>query len=168
MALKIVAENDEAELRRKQAIGEIGYPLRTLAANMLRSMRGAGEPVHLAGEMVAVLDAMQAYRDTMGHYPESHVLRSILNFRDDTLETRQISDGPREWALAEERVIAGALQNAASRLCHQRAQLAAGRHEMIEGIRVIEDIRSANALAIATAPAKRRKKHRKASSEFGL
>jgi hypothetical protein len=164
MALKIVVENDDAELQRNGAIAVLERALKRLAANLLRSVRGAGRPAILGDEMVAVMRAMQEYRDVVGHYPESELLSAILRFREPDELTERLSKEEAERHSAEERLLAGALQTVASRLLDQRTQEASGRTELYEGFRLLEDIRRENFLRANRVIGRDTRKSRKAKS----
>lgn len=42
--LTVVAQNDEAEMRKQRALDALHWPTREMAANLLRVMRGHGRP----------------------------------------------------------------------------------------------------------------------------
>jgi hypothetical protein len=132
-------------------MAEVSRTLREMTANLLRVIRGAGKPYEIGQQAAALVEALVKYRDVTGAWPDD--LSEVLSIeRDmDNLEGHQL-----DRADAEQRVISGALQVAASRLIGQTAHASVGSCEMYEGINAIADMREegrAKALS-ATRPRK--------------
>lgn len=133
--MKIVAENSESDIKRRQARDEVVWPLTELTANLLRVTRGAGKPYEIGRQAVALINAMQNHWDVVGQYPSSDELTVAL----DIDPSREFLEGGGEEFYeevhAQQQVIRGALQIAASRLLSQRTQESAGERELREGTR---------------------------------
>ncbi len=78
--LKLVNENSKAEVDREWARARIRWPMKELAANLIRVTRGAGRVYDLPRQMVDVLEAMEAYRDVAGCYPSDYGLQQLCRF----------------------------------------------------------------------------------------
>lgn len=131
--MKIVSEQSEEDFARRRAVEGLSWPLRTLAANMLRVVRGAGRPWELPQQMAAVLTACEEYREAVGSYPSSDEISGPIN-------VRYPADGRRRDAFdgAAAEMVQGALQMAASQIIGQSTQEAAGRSELFDGVRRLE------------------------------
>ncbi len=57
----------------------VGWPLRELAANIIRVVRGAGKSYEIAGQCVSVIEAFQQYRDKVGQWPSSWEIDQALS-----------------------------------------------------------------------------------------
>jgi hypothetical protein len=133
--VRVVVENSEAEVARRRAADEIIWPLEQLAANLIRTVRGAGTPGRLASQMVAVLTKFERYRDAVGSYPSGGEISEALSIRYRHHEGGTDYD---EFEYAEADVVQGALQIAASELLGQSAQKSAGQTELLAGVRRLE------------------------------
>ena len=154
MAMRIVSSRTEAELEadrrerdRLDALSDIRRALRTLTANLLRVARGNGHPWKLARQMLDFIEAYQAHWDVAGHYPTSWEMTACIDYDAALEEIRPGYSSPDSPAFDLElgkRITAdGALQMVASRLLHQIPQQAAGSRELIGGLRLIDEARSA-------------------------
>lgn len=151
--LYLAADNELPDVRRKRAELDLEWPLKQLAANMLRIVRGAGKPYEVGQQCARVIDAYHKYRATVGEWPPSHVIGEILSIR--YRENRAKTDRAIEWEDAKQQMIAGGLQAAASQILGQLTQERAGESEMFDGLRVIERQREENrAAASASKPKK--------------
>jgi hypothetical protein len=137
--LTIVAESglpttaiDSAELEKAQANLELGWATREMTANLLRVIRGAGKPYELPQQIIdlgdSILDASKSARKWAIWSAMEETLQSGIPNSFDAAEAAS-SDGP---------IAKGALQFVASRLVGQNAQEAAGRREIVNGIRKLE------------------------------
>lgn len=140
----------EAEIERKRrdddlhrVCDQLHWRLRDLAANMMRVARGAGKPYEIGKQCVSVIDAMQSYRNLAGFYPSSGELSEMLNLRQFERD-HGLRGSESAWYMAEQKMVRGALQMAASTLLGQNTQHAAGSTELFEGFEVIEEIRDEN------------------------
>lgn len=152
MALRVVSSQTSTQIERNQAESDIEYPLRILAANLLRTVRGAGRPDELPGMMLHCLDVLEKYRKVVGHFPKAKVYRRFLSldaphfdpekWADDREQeaNKQLSmSGYPERIKGELMIHRGALQVAASRLVRQHTQEVLGEHEMFEGVHLLKD-----------------------------
>jgi hypothetical protein len=162
--MEVVSENSEAEIARGRASTRLEYPLRDLAANMLRVIRGAGKPHMLAAQMLEVLQIMQEYREASGYLPPPDEIKAILDIElpDSLLEN--ISEFEFREVDAERDMIRGALQIAASRLLGQLTQERTGDAELSKGFRarekLSEDRRRAHAKEMREAAQRAKPKRR--------
>jgi hypothetical protein len=138
--MKVVAENADEEHRVQEAQERTERALVELAANLLRVVRGAGRPYDIAQHSHDFLAAMKAYYATKGKAPFEPFREATLSVRRD-VPSRDFGASESFRAHAQDMVVRGALQIAASRLLGQAAQEAAGRAEMQQGIR---DLAEAN------------------------
>lgn len=136
--LRVAAENDQKTVDREMAKRDIKWPLRELAANIIRVVRGAGKSYEIAGQCLEVIEAFQRYRDKVGHWPSSWEIDEALSIRDE--RENNAYDEAWERECARESVVRGCLQVAASRLMGQNTQEQRGRSEMMEGVRELERI----------------------------
>jgi hypothetical protein len=148
-----VSERSDEEIRKSEAEERLNGPLRELAANILRVVRGAGAPERLGGQMNDCLDAFAKDREAFGHWPAPWTLADILKIENEAEVWRERSgldspdvqrwseDGTFDRAEAIHAICKGALQMTASRLLDQKTQAAAVEHEMYGGIRDLEEAR---------------------------
>jgi hypothetical protein len=134
-------DETETDLARRFAMQTVEDSLRTLAANILRTIRGAGSPHAILPQAQALIEAALSHREQTGQFPASEDIGKALDIDtpDDKLD--QMSPETEASVTARERMIHGALQIAASRLLEQRPQEAAGDTELREGIEDFEAAR---------------------------
>jgi hypothetical protein len=132
---RLISENSQAQIDKERAAAQVSWPLRDLAANLLRIIRGAGKPEEIIRQIDELIRALVAYKDATGQSPPPHELASMLDI--DRLKdwTANLRDAHLQRHYAEEQIIRGALQQAASRLLNQAPQTSAGEQEMHVGIR---------------------------------
>lgn len=130
--LTLAAESDPAELEKQQALRELGWNTSELAANLLRVMRGAGNPALLPQQIINLGEAILKVHETARAW-------AIWSAVEEKLQ-QAVPDyfGSHESEAALGSIAKGSLQYLASRLVVQRAQEASGRREMLEGIRELE------------------------------
>lgn len=112
--------------------------LRELTANLLRVMRGSGQPDRIAAQAAALAADFAAYRDVCGEDPCAEDVADALSF--EIVLPEDFDEGLSGWDRAMREMISGALQVAAAELLAQQAQAAAGRRELFAGYRQIEKI----------------------------
>lgn len=152
MALRVVSSQTSTQIERNYAEGELEFPFRNLAANIIRVVRGAGRPEDMIAQMLACLDAAEAYRKLTGHYPKAKIYRRFLNLAEFYFDPTTWADEKEKEAIlqlsmsgypekieAERMIHRGALQVAASRLLGQHTQEVAGDHEMYMGAHLLKD-----------------------------
>lgn len=138
--LRLAVENDQSDIDRERVRQGIEWPLSNLAANLLRVVRGAGKSHEIGEQCVAVLKAFQEYRDKVGHWPTSFEMEEALSIRQKE-RPNETYDEYWEWQHAQEDIMRGALQVAASRLVGQLTQEHRGRSDMMDGVRELDRIR---------------------------
>jgi hypothetical protein len=143
-ALKLVSDQPQPMVDEQRYKDGIRWPLRELAANLMRVARGAGKPYEIGPQVAGVLNAFEEYRAAVGHWPPSDVLANMLDLRRDYDDLVGLGEHNLNWTFAIQTVMRGSLQFAASELLGQNTQRAAGRSEMIEGVREVEEIRERN------------------------
>jgi len=136
----------EAELRTQEAEAKVKYALRRLAANIMRVTRGAGSSAELGHQMVACIEAMEAYRDVVGTWVPSWDLNQMLDpdkaqaeFRpwarqDEVSMARWEAEGTLDCEDAERDVRRACLRIAASMLVNQLPQMNRGETDLSEAI----------------------------------
>ena len=68
----------EDEAARVRAMETVHRSLRELAANLMRIVRGAGEPQRVRQQADALIASMVAYRNVVGHLPSSYEIGAAL------------------------------------------------------------------------------------------
>ncbi len=152
MTLKVVSSQTSTQIERNRAEGDLEFPFRNLAANILRIVRGAGRPEELVPQMVASLNAAEAYRALTGHHPRAKIYRRFLNLAEFYFDPTTWADDKEKEAIkhlamsgyperieAERMIHRGALQVAASRLLSQHTQEVSGDHELYAGVHLLKD-----------------------------
>jgi hypothetical protein len=130
-----------------QALEILEDALHQLTANLLRVVRGAGNPHQIGPDATACTDAMITYRNAYGLWPASDVLAEIVHFKGELAQYRtdrsqrdvasQEADTRRMAAKHE--ICRGVLQIIASDLLGQIPQRAAGESEFRQGINKFRD-----------------------------
>jgi uncharacterized membrane protein YccC len=139
--LRVVSERSERELQQEYASSTFERAVRELAANIMRVSRGAGRPVEIAPQALAVSKAAQAFWDAHQRWPADELHRFLDVSAPYRADRSEHADA---WQSAEDEIVDGALQIAASTLLGQLTQRAAGDKQMIRGVQEIERLREAN------------------------
>ncbi len=152
MRLKIVSSQTSTHIELNRAEGDLEFPFRDLAANVIRTVRGAGRPEDLVAQMSACLEAAEAYRKLTGHYPKAKIYRRFLNLAEFAFDPTKWADDREKEAInqlamsgypvrieAEGMIHRGAMQVAASRLLGQHTQEVLGDHELYMGVHLLKD-----------------------------
>ncbi|AJA10018.1 hypothetical protein SKP52_15700 [Sphingopyxis fribergensis] len=140
LELRLVSSTSKSEVDEEHARRRLTWPLRELTANLLRTVRGAGKPYAVAEQIFAVANALQEYREAAGCWPSEYDIRTALD-RDARWPEGKPND---DMGYGIDEMVDGSLQIAASQLVGQMPQEAAGRHQLFEGLKVVEDIRAKN------------------------
>ncbi len=137
-----VSEEPATDFAREDAEERVAAALRELTANLIRVTRGAGAAYDIGRQAVVLIEAMKKFRDAAGVWPSSDGLSAMLDIRP---EQRFSGEDGRRNALAgaEEVIMRGSLQMAASRLMGQQIQERMGQNEMRKGLSEIEALRQA-------------------------
>jgi hypothetical protein len=165
--MRVVSENSDDDLKRRQADEELGHAIRALTANLLRVTRGAGKPYEIGLQAQRAADAGLAYYEAFGRPPGADQYAKYLDIRLDREILSRVSDD--EWyrSYAEERIIRASLQISASRLVGQLTQERVAESDLYEAIRGLDEVREmgrkkmaaeAKAAEAATKPVRRKRK----------
>jgi hypothetical protein len=146
---------DETDLARRFAMQTVGDALLDLAANILRTVRGAGKPHAILPQAQALIETALSYRDQVGQFPSSEELGAALDIDTPAEKLDQMSADSEALVTARDSIVRGALQFAASKLLAQRPQEAAGDTEMREGIDAFEAARDERRKKLAAQQAPR-------------
>jgi hypothetical protein len=95
---------------------------------------GAGKPYELGRQAQAFVETLVAYRDAVGFFPSPEELASALSVERDREFMEGMTPENRAQIYAEQAIVRGSLQIAASRLLGQRTQESAGHDEMCGGM----------------------------------
>jgi len=133
--LSLVPQADPAEREKAEALRDLEWETRELAANLLRVIRGAGRPSELPQQIISLGEAILEVNKTARAW-------AIWSAMEETLQ----SGLPERWEELESSayrtpIIRGSLQLVASTLLNQHAQQSAGDREIGEGIRELEERR---------------------------
>lgn len=129
--LTVAADNTQQDIAQHIARQEIGFPLRMLAANLIRVVRGAGAPYDVGRQCVAVIEALEKYRKVVGSYPSSHEIQDALEL------VRPEFDGS-ESDSAIFAMTRGGLRIAAANLLSQRLQIVQGEKDLMDAFYQLE------------------------------
>lgn len=171
--MRVVSERSEVEIRTHEVESKVRVTLRRLAANVMRVARGSGSSAELGHQMVACIEAMEAYRDVVGTWVPSWDLNKMLDADAADAEgrpwfkpseedrARWDEDGSTDRDLAERDIRHACLQVAASMLLNQSPQKRRGERDFYEGVRRLEASRERgrayHQAKFATAPRVRKK-----------
>jgi hypothetical protein len=64
--MKIISNNSDEDIRRKDVEREVGFAVRDLAANMVRIMAGGGESFDFVKQIAQVVQSVKAWNPTVG------------------------------------------------------------------------------------------------------
>jgi hypothetical protein len=139
--MKLVSSQTEQKVRAAAAKEQFALRLQELAANIIRVARGAGRAYEVPLQIFRCAELLQEYREASGFGLSDQEVSSMLGVRQDHYSPGQ------DWfaaatADAAERIMRGGLQVAASRLVEQRTQERAGRNEMLDGARALENAKA--------------------------
>jgi hypothetical protein len=138
--MEIVSARTDEDIAREDAANRLRKAAKRLSANLLRVVRGAGEPFQMFAQCHEYLEAAQQFFDTHRMWPTHETVEAICIRRLDPLHTsdagiRSDSSYDRDVWLHE--MMEGALQVAASAILGQSTQRVAGTRQMQHGIREI-------------------------------
>ncbi|MDT3686492.1 MAG: hypothetical protein RO009_15770 [Pseudorhodoplanes sp.] len=170
--MKIVSEQSEEDIRRVKTREALTDPMRNLAANVLRIVRGAGSTEDLLGQLRVCADRMQEFVDAHGRWPKPE-LNEILNCERAFAEHRPwttknrasdlkrwAEDGSTDCSLAIARIRDASLQIAASILTDHMTWQSRAEHELYLALQALERSREKSITyeRARYAPVKRRRK----------
>jgi hypothetical protein len=155
MALRIVSEQSEKNIRKKRAHDQLTRDLRAFAAHFLRVTSGSGKPLDLLRRTEKLTASLRAYADVHeGSLPSPRTVHQILDSRAALIEYRpwikEIDEASkRRWeedgTFARNDAVAGiikaGLRMVASELVDQLTQHSVAESEFYEQIRRLENVR---------------------------
>ena len=169
--MKLVVENSDVDLARHAASEEVEKTLREFAINFLRVVAGGGRSYEIYGDMVACIEAAQAYQKLHGLLPSSW---DISNAVDGNRADREwmVSWPPKDrewyWTNGEAAIIdakmdirQASLRIVAAQMARQRTIQYNAENLFDKGLRRLDDIREERRRARAEASRPRRKTVRK-------
>lgn len=130
--MRLVSINSEEDFAKQRALDDIRWPMKELAANMVRVVRGAGRAYDLPRQMVEVIRRVEDYHAAVGCYPSDLEISEMVSLRH--IE----KTGKDELSAGINKTVQGALQYAASAVVSQATQQSNGENELFEGLRWIE------------------------------
>jgi hypothetical protein len=151
--VRIVSDQSEDDIRRRDTRRGLVWPLRELAANILRIVNGAGKPWELSDQFRACHDAIREYVEAHDALPPDYEVQEILDcdrawhrIRPGAEERRAEEPKLEKWQddseiereIALRLIRKGALQMVASRLLQQIPQQGRGEQDLHNGMRMLE------------------------------
>jgi hypothetical protein len=155
MALRVVSEHSEANIRKQRVHDQLTRDLRSFAANFLRMTSGSGKPLDLLPQMEKLDASIRAYAEAHdGALPAPKVIHQILDshaakleyrpwIRDaeETARQRGESDGESDRSKAVAGIIKAGLRMVASELVDQLTQHRAAQSDFYEQVRNLDKAR---------------------------
>jgi hypothetical protein len=127
-------DDPDADLGRRKAEAGVAQALRELAANLIRIVRGAGNPDDLMRQALAFIQTVADHKERLGAYPAGHMIADALDIARDQALLARLDAGQVGRTEAEEHIIQGALQIAAARLLGQKAHESRAYNKMLDGV----------------------------------
>ncbi|MGO1079209.1 hypothetical protein [Inquilinus sp. CA228] len=149
--MRIVSQNSDTDLARRHAGQNVELALQELTANLLRVIRGAGEPREIGLQALAFVEATETYQDVVRRPLFVSEVKRMLSIEQDEQAMRRKKSADRIEFHGMQAIICGALQIAASRILCQPRQEASGRREIEDGLRLLEDARAESRQETAAA-----------------
>lgn len=138
--IRLAVENDKKTVDKSLAKHEIEWPLRELAANIMRVSRGAGEPYSIIMQCIAVVKGAQSYSEKCGEWPDNMDVKEALDFHDPQLRDYTRTYDERRSSMED--IVEGALRLAAGRIVGQKLQEDHGEKDLLAAIRRLEEYRA--------------------------
>jgi hypothetical protein len=152
--IRVVSEQSDEDMKRREAEARLAAPLRQLAANILRIVAGAGKAYLLPRQIDAFVDAAIAYQNAFGRRPPDFKIGQILDcdiaeldhkpdLNNESEERRQqtFEDGTWEEDAAMMEIRRGSIRMAAAMLVGQTVQERNAENTLFDGIRRLEEFR---------------------------
>ena len=155
MALRVVSEQSEMNIRKKRVQEQLVRDLRKFAANFLRINSGSGKPLDLLVQMEKVTASIRAYADAHdGSLPPAKLVHQILDSRaalieyrpwikdaDEEAQRRCEADGSYARRDAVSGIIKAGMRMIASEIVDQMTQHSVAESDFYEQIRLLDDAR---------------------------
>jgi hypothetical protein len=117
--LKVVSQQSSAQRDAGYELISLQRAVGDLAANLMRLIRGAGKPGRLLPQVHSIAEGAERYHSIAGHWPDGLTLTENLGVGPDDERLAAAGDLYAARMYAEEMIVRGALQFAASTLLHQ-------------------------------------------------
>jgi hypothetical protein len=155
MALRVVSEQSEANIRKQQVHDQLTRDLRRFAANFLRMTSGSGKPSDLLQQMERLAATIRAYADAHdGALPAPKVVHQILDSRaaklgyrpwikdvEEAARQHWEADGESDRSKAVAGITKAGLRMVASALVDQLTQHSAAESDFYEQVKKLDEAR---------------------------
>ena len=139
--MRIVSENSDEDLKRREIDAEFRWAIRELAANLMRITRGSGKPHEIGRQAQDMINIIDRYRLEVGHFPWARDLSSHLDIWTGWDEREKLGEVEFHCQTEEERLLRAALQLVASRMLGQRLQESPAETELLLAIKSLGEAR---------------------------
>jgi hypothetical protein len=147
--MRIVSEQSEQEIKKRETAAAVTSELRDFAANFLRVVRGAGDTFRLWHGMKSCSEAAEAFYKAHGEWPSAQLIHDALDQRLAHDESRPLvkerlgNEYPTERDMAIDAICRAALQIVASTLVDQPTQRSGAEHALHAATEELEKVREA-------------------------
>ena len=123
---------------RQQALDEVGVALRTLAANLIDIVRGAGKPLQLSPHVDSFVAALGDFERSRGR-PKAWEFAEMLRVDIEPKDPAPKSEEELAELYAQHAIVQASLQLARTRLLGQEAEAAEALAELHGALRGLEE-----------------------------
>lgn len=148
IVVRVVSENSDEEIAKRQAERQLGFELREMAANPLRVIRGAGRPGDLRKQLEQCLQTYEAHGEASGYYPMPEVVARMLDAERPWPPADSDDRRHDDWSanldeagelyfvqkLYKRKIGKATLQIIASSLADQRTQQSRGESDLMDAL----------------------------------
>ena len=124
---------------RQQALNEVGEALRTVAANLISIVRGAGRPLDLNPNVESFATALAAFEQVAGGHPKAWEFAAMLRADLEPKVPASATAGDMAEVYAQHDIIQASLQLAAARLLKEEAGAAEAFAELHKALAGLEE-----------------------------
>lgn len=129
-----IPEPIENELDPKIIEGQYSSAVRELSGNLLRVIRGAGQPEKIGTQAAKLVELFDLFFKAHGHYPFSGQYAEYLSAFPSSAVVFSMSEQDQARALAEHKIIRASLQIVASGLLGQPTQKSIAQSDFLQGL----------------------------------
>jgi hypothetical protein len=147
---------------RQNALNEVGGALRTLAANLIGIVRGAGKPLELRRQVEAFATALGSFERATSEHPKAWEFAEMIRVDLEPKRAAPTTEDDLAELYAQHTVIQASLQLAAARLTEQEAGAAEAYAELHAALIGLEETKRKIATRQDSA-----EEHIKAQKSFG-
>jgi hypothetical protein len=123
---------------RQQGLNEVGVALRTLAANLIDIVRGAGKPLQLSRHVDSFVAALGDFERSMGH-PKAWEFAEMLRVDIEPKGPAPKSEEEMAELYVQHAIVQASLQLATARLLGQEAEAAEVHAELHRALSGLEE-----------------------------